>query len=70
MVREKDINCKVVGLDSNYMCPNSSGCLKTFDTLGALFNHLESKSCGYDMDCDAILEAGRAVFHSKSILFH
>lgn len=31
-----------------YHCPNSRGrCVKTFPSLAAMFNHLESESCGY-----------------------
>jgi C2H2 type zinc-finger (2 copies) len=30
-----------------YHCPNKRGCGKDFVTLAALFNHLESESCGF-----------------------
>lgn len=36
-----------VHLQQIYHCPNKSRCGLQFKTLAAMFNHLESESCGY-----------------------
>jgi C2H2-type zinc finger protein len=50
-----------------YRCPNR-GCGNEFKTLAALFNHLESESCGF-MRFSDVEKAGNMMFHNKRIAF-
>ena len=44
-----------------YHCPNNSRCEKQFKSLAAMFNHLESESCGF-------IEFGGVQKNARSIL--